>query len=168
MRVGAGVVVVLLVASAACGGVALAGCTAGGSGGGAGDDAGDGSAHDGTATDGATAHDGSTNDGSADGGATDAMPDSDDSGPACVLVGGGIGNATCDTCLAQKCCDKWNTCFNDIDCLDLFDCTGNCTGDAGDAGGCIYDCQQLHMGAVGSFNALISCFGGTCKTPCGL
>jgi hypothetical protein len=82
---------------------------------------------------------------------------------------------TCQTCVDSQCCCPALACTSNTECVAMFNCVGSCAGvdggfvdDAGsvDGGGCIGTCATQHPTAIPYFEALWSCYAGTCKGSC--
>ncbi len=77
----------------------------------------------------------------------------------------------CDTCLQGNCCQPYNACLDNADCVSLLDCLASC--DANDAGSkdggispCESACVQAHVSGTTVLNEFEQCAGAYCVSPC--
>jgi hypothetical protein len=84
-------------------------------------------------------------------------------------------DATCQTCLSQKCCSQLTTCFDlpadtdggtTNDCNSYSKCTADCLDDT-DVQGCYQLCDELAApGVVTAYDSIVSCGETSCKVEC--
>ncbi len=70
--------------------------------------------------------------------------------------------STCSTCMDSKCCTQQKTCTDDAACATLLSCLIGCAGNTT----CSNDCAAKSPGGVSDYNALSSCFSGSCSADC--
>ena len=68
----------------------------------------------------------------------------------------------CTDCLADACPDTWCSCYENMECLALFQCSGDCGGDQA----CQQACLTAHEGGISDALLVSDCAGSTCDGAC--
>jgi hypothetical protein len=98
-----------------------------------------------------------------DGGSGGDMAMSTTSDPTCGgFIPSGVG-ATCDSCLSASCCALGTACGNNMSCVALLNCIGNCA--AGDSA-CVKSCTSSNAGGVSALQGFEMCIQTSCNSQC--
>jgi len=68
------------------------------------------------------------------------------------------GSSQCTQCAGQQCCSALTACFNDTECVNLYDCEEGCGGVAS----CVKAECGMYSGALATFNEVETCLIGKC------
>ena len=68
----------------------------------------------------------------------------------------------CTQCASESCPEIWCGCYDNPECLDLFQCFGGCNDDPD----CEQQCLAAHQGGISAVALVSGCAGTTCSGVC--